>query len=72
MSRKQTLGVVEHTFLMDDHTIIFVDVAGQRSERRKWIHQFEQVTAVIFLVAVSEYDQVTSRDSTDYKLHREF
>ncbi len=35
-----------------------VDVGGQRSERRKWIHCFENVTSVMFLVAISEYDQV--------------
>lgn len=35
-----------------------VDVGGQRSERRKWIHCFENVTSVMFLVALSEYDQM--------------
>ena len=35
-----------------------VDVGGQRSERRKWIHCFEKVTSVMFLVAINEYDQV--------------
>ena len=35
-----------------------VDVGGQRSERRKWIHCFEKVTSIMFLVALSEYDQV--------------
>ena len=35
-----------------------VDVGGQRSERRKWIHCFENVTSVMFLVAISEYDQI--------------
>lgn len=35
-----------------------VDVGGQRSERRKWIHSFENVISIIFLVALSEYDQI--------------
>jgi hypothetical protein len=34
------------------------DVGGQRSERKKWIHCFENVMAIIFLVALSEFDQV--------------
>ena len=37
------------------------DVGGQRSERKKWIHCFEDVTAIIFIVALSEYDQVNLR-----------
>lgn len=34
------------------------DVGGQRNERRKWIHCFDEVTAIIFIAAISEYDQV--------------
>lgn len=33
------------------------DVGGQRSERKKWIHCFENVTSIIFCVGLSEYDQ---------------
>lgn len=35
-----------------------VDVGGQRTERRKWIHCFEKIDPVIFLAALNEYDQV--------------
>jgi hypothetical protein len=38
------------------------DVGGQRSERKKWIHCFEGVTAIIFCVALSEYDMVLAED----------
>ena len=38
------------------------DVGGQRSERKKWIHCFEGVTAIIFIVAMSEYDLVLAED----------
>ena len=39
-----------------------LDVGGQRSERKKWIHCFEGVTAIIFCVAMSEYDLVLDED----------
>ncbi|KAL3318400.1 Guanine nucleotide-binding protein G(i) subunit alpha-1 [Cichlidogyrus casuarinus] len=38
------------------------DVGGQRSERKKWMHCFDGVTAIIFLVALSEYDLGLAED----------
>jgi len=46
-----------------------VDVGGQRSERRKWIHCFENVTAIIFVVAVSAFDQVLIEDESVNRMH---
>jgi hypothetical protein len=40
------------------------DVGGQRSERKKWIHCFENVTAIIFCVALSGYDLTLVEDET--------
>lgn len=42
-------------------------MGGQRSERRKWIHCFENVTSIIFLAAVSEYDQVLYESENDVR-----
>ena len=39
-------------------------MGGQRSERKKWIHCFENVTTILFLVAISEYDQLLFEDET--------
>uniref|UniRef100_A0A0M3ICH2 Guanine nucleotide-binding protein G(O) subunit alpha n=1 Tax=Ascaris lumbricoides TaxID=6252 RepID=A0A0M3ICH2_ASCLU len=41
-----------------------VDVGGQRSERRKWIHCFDNVNMVLFVVAMSEFDQGDPEDET--------
>lgn len=44
------------------------DVGGQRSERKKWIHCFENVTSIIFCVALSEYDQVLLEESNQVRI----
>lgn len=44
------------------------DVGGQRSERKKWIHCFENVTSIIFCVALSEYDQVLLEESSQVRI----
>ncbi|OMH83149.1 Guanine nucleotide-binding protein subunit alpha [Zancudomyces culisetae] len=63
-SRVKTTGINETLFKVGDLTYRMIDVGGQRSERKKWIHCFENVTAIIFLVAMSEYDQVLIEDET--------
>jgi len=54
--RSRTTGIVETEFILDDYHFRVMDVGGQRSERKKWIHCFEGVTAIIFAVALNEYD----------------
>ncbi|KAI8388232.1 guanine nucleotide binding protein, alpha [Radiomyces spectabilis] len=63
--RAKTTGITETTFQIGSYTYRMFDVGGQRSERKKWIHCFEGVTAVLFVVAVSGYDQclIEDRDS---------
>uniref|UniRef100_A0A3Q3W1M1 Guanine nucleotide-binding protein subunit alpha n=1 Tax=Mola mola TaxID=94237 RepID=A0A3Q3W1M1_MOLML len=56
--RVPTTGIIEYPFDLSKVIFRMVDVGGQRSERRKWIHCFENVTSIIFLAAISEYDQV--------------
>ena len=57
-----TSGIVETWFKKSNLIIGLIDVGGQRSERKKWLHCFESVSAVLFLVAISEYDQTLSED----------
>ncbi|KAJ8123466.1 hypothetical protein ONZ43_g600 [Nemania bipapillata] len=59
-SRVKTTGITETTFIIGDLTYRMFDVGGQRSERKKWIHCFENVTTILFLVAISEWFIKTS------------
>ncbi|KAG8957754.1 guanine nucleotide-binding protein subunit alpha [Tulasnella sp. 419] len=63
-SRVKTTGITETTFKVNNLDYKVLDVGGQRSERRKWIHCFENVTALIFIVSLSEYDQVLYEDDS--------
>ncbi|CDK28175.1 unnamed protein product [Kuraishia capsulata CBS 1993] len=57
-TRKQTSGIYDIKFQMEDINIHLYDVGGQRSERKKWIHCFDNVAVIMFCVSLSEYDQV--------------
>ncbi len=57
-ARAKTTAITETRFSIGQLSIHMVDVGGQRSERKKWIHNFESVTSIIFCTALSEYDQV--------------
>eukprot|EP00732_Lithocolla_globosa_P004636 Lithocolla_globosa_v1_NODE_4378_length_1450_cov_119.556272.p1 type:complete len:356 gc:universal NODE_4378_length_1450_cov_119.556272:1284-217(-) len=67
-SRVKTTGISETNFNVRDVTFRVFDVGGQRSERRKWIHCFEGVTAIMFCVALSEYDLVLREDETQNRM----
>jgi GTPase SAR1 family protein len=67
-ARVRSTGIEEAQFKFEDISFKMVDVGGQRSERRKWIHCFDSVTAVIFCVALSEYDQVLREDETQNRM----
>jgi len=60
--RARTTGIIETTFKIRDTSFRLVDVGGQRSERKKWIHCFEDVTAIIYCVALNEYDMKLFED----------
>jgi len=61
-SRVRTTGIVENEFIIDGNRFKMFDVGGQRNERKKWIHCFSEITALLFVAALSEYDQVLYED----------
>ncbi|ETN97338.1 G Protein, Alpha subunit family member (gpa-3), partial [Reticulomyxa filosa] len=52
------------SFVVKDNTFEVYDVGGQRSERQKWIHCFDGVNAVLFVVSLSSYDQMLYEDNS--------
>jgi guanine nucleotide-binding protein G(i) subunit alpha len=58
----------EGSFRIRESRFNVFDVGGQRSERKKWIHCFEGVKAVIYVVAINEYDMFTQEDADKNRL----
>lgn len=67
-ARAKTTAITETRFTMGQLSIHMVDVGGQRSERKKWIHNFESVTSIIFCTALSEYDQVLLEEKNQNRM----
>ena len=61
-TRVKTSGIIETHFSYKGVHFKLFDVGGQRSERKKWIHCFEGVTAIIFCVAMNCYDMKLLED----------
>lgn len=57
VARVRTTQVIVEKYRIKGMRYEMYDVGGQRSDRRKWIACFDDVTAVIFVAALSEYDQ---------------
>ena len=68
LARVRTSGIVTEKYVIDGVDFEMYDVGGQRNERKKWIHCFEDVTAVIFVAALSEYDQALFEDTSSNRM----
>eukprot|EP00116_Pleurobrachia_bachei_P005762 sb/3466024/ len=68
-SRVRTIGIVEQKFSHKELQFCMFDVGGQRSERRKWIHCFEGVTAIIFCSSLNAYDLKLAEDVSVNRMH---
>ena len=60
--REPTTAIIEHKYKIKDTDFLFVDVGGQRSERRKWIACFESVSNIMFVASLSDYDLYLTPD----------
>ena len=69
-TRVRSLGVSQYQWEdSEGQRYRITDVAGQRSERKKWMGFFNDASCVLFVAAVSEYDQVLSEEPSVNRLH---
>mmetsp|Transcript_10316 Transcript_10316/g.15408 ORF Transcript_10316/g.15408 Transcript_10316/m.15408 type:complete len:369 (-) Transcript_10316:361-1467(-) len=66
--RIRTSGIIEKSFEIKGNRFRIFDVGGQRAERRKWIHCFQNVTAVMFIASLSCYNQTLFEDSSSNRM----
>lgn len=67
-ARVRTCGVVSKDFEIKGKPYQLYDVGGQRCERRNWLPLFDHVTAIIFVAAISEYNQVLAEDRSKNRI----
>eukprot|EP01130_Rhizamoeba_saxonica_P012521 TRINITY_DN5281_c0_g1_i1.p1 TRINITY_DN5281_c0_g1~~TRINITY_DN5281_c0_g1_i1.p1 ORF type:complete len:355 (+),score=66.84 TRINITY_DN5281_c0_g1_i1:22-1086(+) len=68
-ARSKTTGISELSFTVNNKEFLLVDVGGQRTERKKWIHCFDEVNGILFMIGISEYDQYLYEDDSVNRMH---
>jgi GTPase SAR1 family protein len=68
ITRVRTTGIVVTQCPDPPRLYEIVDVGGQRSERKKWLHCFDNVNAIIFLEGLAGYKQVLFEDSATNRM----
>jgi len=68
MCRRNTTGIVELNFENNNKHFEIFNVGGARNERKKWIFCFENLNFVIYMVALSDYNELCYEDNFTNKL----
>ncbi|KAJ1505803.1 hypothetical protein HMI54_015488 [Coelomomyces lativittatus] len=68
MARVMTTGILQTQIPLPPFKLTLVDVGGQRTERRKWIHCFDNVSGIIFLCNLAGYNTVLFEDPTENRM----
>lgn len=67
-AREKASGIRETRITTGLLSIHLFDIGGQRSERKKWIHCFENVQSIIFVVSLACYDEVLLEESSQNRM----
>lgn len=78
-TRLTTLGVEEHPLTLEGGQIeqrnqewVIYDVGGSRTQRAAWVPYFDDMTAIIFIVPLSAFNQVLDEDTSVNRLFDSF
>ena len=63
-TRVRTTGLIEMKYKIMNEEYRFIDVGGTRNERKKWIHHFENVDAVVFIASLASFNEALFEDET--------
>jgi hypothetical protein len=61
-TRLRSTGLQEVSFDLGNLQYRMFHISGQRSERKKWIHVFENVSVVLFFAPLDRYDLALVED----------
>ena len=61
-------GVEEFRTPMGQLSLHFTNIQGPGGQREKWIHSFENITSIIFVLDLATYDEVLLEDSTQNRM----
>jgi GTPase SAR1 family protein len=75
--RKRTCGIKESLFDWNSLRVTLIDVGAPRSERKKWVHCFSNVTSIVFCINLTTlhhplYDSSVPRIHEESRLLEEF
>ena len=61
-------SITETVLRLREAEVLMVDVGAQKGERRKWIHCFQDVLCILFVVNLAGYDQCLAEDKDTVRL----
>eukprot|EP01126_Amoeba_proteus_P032282 TRINITY_DN3150_c0_g3_i2.p1 TRINITY_DN3150_c0_g3~~TRINITY_DN3150_c0_g3_i2.p1 ORF type:complete len:343 (+),score=59.26 TRINITY_DN3150_c0_g3_i2:60-1088(+) len=66
-----TTGVCHYDIMIDSVMWEFIDVGGQRTERRKWLHLFDDITSLVFLTSLDFFNKSLEEDPNENRLNED-
>jgi G-protein alpha subunit len=67
-AKSKTTGILETVFERGGLTCRIIDVAEQKSSRRKWLSVFDGIDVLLFVASMSGYDQISAENPVTVSL----